>query len=868
MIVKNRFVALILGSLALVLLLNPMQTASAANPPALGDVLINEYVANSSVEWVELYNATPNDLDISGHYIDDIPNGGGSPKQIPANTIIPAYGYYVMTFSNFLNNGGDDVRFLDPSQNVLDSVSYTSSTAEHSYYRFPDGGVWSNLETANTTPGASNPGTGDQPWTPGTFAVYIFDVGQGDSQLIIFPSGYSILIDVRESSWNSGKGAALIAQKVRAITGGSHVNVGMLSHLHLDHIGYAGYGGFWALLEIEGLTFDKIIDRDAGTWVDGHGGGTVDGLCDPDLEIVWHNAGTVSGTARNWLCYATNPANTNIYPIRELADLWSTTQIAPPDPGAVVTIIQVDGDDVYMADGVTPIQGDHTGSSLPPSENDYSIALKIRYGQIDYATAGDADGVYNASQWGYTYNDVETPMADRFGPVDILRVNHHGSGNSTNQYYVDTLAPTVSLISCGPNSFGHPKQEVVDRLTAANDVYITNYCASDVDYSGTVVVGGDIVILSTDGLNYTVNGAAYVASDPAPPQPVAFAAWDFEDQTRNPSLDLAGAAQAAVGSGLSGESFTAGNPGGTSGKAWSFTHWSLSGVPDISKYVEFQLDLTAYENLSLSFAERRSTSGPRAFAIHYSLDGLNFTEIPTTVTSLPSNTNWRAHAFDLSGLNPQIAGQATVQFRLYGYNASGATGTWRLDDVTFIGEPSVAPPPPPPPPPDPVEFSGWNFEDQTRNASVDLTAAALAAPGSGLNGESFVAGNPGGTSGSAWNFTHWSLTANPDTTKYIQFKVDMSAYQNLSLSFAERRSNTGPLAFEIHYSVDGLNFTPIAGSATSLPSNTNWRAHSFDLSGLNSQISGQPAVYFRIYGYNASGATGTWRLDDVSFVGQ
>lgn len=37
-----------------------------------------------------------------------------------------------------------------------------------------------------------------------------------------------------------------------------------MSHLHLDHIGYANYGGFWALIEKYGITFGKFIDRDAG----------------------------------------------------------------------------------------------------------------------------------------------------------------------------------------------------------------------------------------------------------------------------------------------------------------------------------------------------------------------------------------------------------------------------------------------------------------------------------------------------------------------------------------------------------------------------------------------------------------------------
>ena len=34
-------------------------------------------------------------------------------------------------------------------------------------------------------------------WVPGNFEIHMFEVGQGNSQLIIFPSGFSILIDVR-----------------------------------------------------------------------------------------------------------------------------------------------------------------------------------------------------------------------------------------------------------------------------------------------------------------------------------------------------------------------------------------------------------------------------------------------------------------------------------------------------------------------------------------------------------------------------------------------------------------------------------------------------------------------------------------------
>src|SRR5689334_9944927 len=103
--VHRRF---ILGAVLLGLLV-PLGLAQATNlalrpaslsAPGAGDVLINEFVAvpqtTQTTEWVELFNTTESDLDISGMYIDDIAGGGGAPKQIPASTTIPSRGFYVM----------------------------------------------------------------------------------------------------------------------------------------------------------------------------------------------------------------------------------------------------------------------------------------------------------------------------------------------------------------------------------------------------------------------------------------------------------------------------------------------------------------------------------------------------------------------------------------------------------------------------------------------------------------------------------------------------------------------------------------------------------------------------------------------------
>ena len=369
---------------------------------------------------------------------------------------------------------------------------------------------------------AASPALGT--WTPGTFAIYVLDVEQGDSQFIVSPSGKTMLIDVGETNWNSSAGATYVNMRLQEIMGAgfSHIDYLVLTHLHSDHLGYVeydstglnttGYGGIYDIVETYGYTIGKMIDRDSGVWVDTDD----DGIChDEFTEITWNNIGDISNTGTHWVCYATDPDNATKLN-RETPIVGSTTQI---DMGSdvTVTIIMADADGVMMENKTTPVSGNHYTDVVPPSENDYSIVLKLTYGSLDYVTGGDLDGQYATSGYGYTYNDEETVAAPRIGDIDVLRVNHHGSSHSSNQYYLDTLSPTVSLISVGDNDYLHPDPNTLDRLLAVSDVYLTNLgdpLVTTADYGDSTIVGGDILVKSTDGVNYTINGTPYVATNP------------------------------------------------------------------------------------------------------------------------------------------------------------------------------------------------------------------------------------------------------------------------------------------------------------------------------------------------------------------
>ncbi|MBN2160549.1 MAG: hypothetical protein JW807_14250 [Spirochaetes bacterium] len=357
-------------------------------------------------------------------------------------------------------------------------------------------------------------GYGVASWGRGTFEIHVFNVGQADSQFIVSPEGKTLLIDLGETMWNSRSNCDYVAGKIRQIMGPTfnRIDYILTTHAHTDHIGMAGIGGIWALIETHKFTVGKLIERDSGVWKDANG----NGACEWNEEIEWHNAGTTSGTAKKWICYATDPGNASRLN-REIARPGSTNQV-DLGGGVAVKIVMSDAKGVKMKDAVTPVSGDHTDDVKPPSENDYSITLKITYRDFSYVTGGDTDGEYaTSSHWPqYLYNDVESVIAADIGKVDVMRVNHHGSSHSTNAAYFGACNPMVSIISCGRNNYGHPSQAVLNRVLTGGKVYITGMCDECRDYGGSVIVRGDIVISTIDGITYTVNGDRYTAGQAVP----------------------------------------------------------------------------------------------------------------------------------------------------------------------------------------------------------------------------------------------------------------------------------------------------------------------------------------------------------------
>ncbi len=158
-----------------------------ANSPAPA-VTVNEAYSRGTagnLDWIEVYNSTPNPIDISGYKIYDNGGLGGTKpkKEFPAGTTLPALGFYVIiTDTNTsstvvdgfgLGSGGDKVWLEDLTGTIIDSMEIPALGIDTSWARVPDGSPL-YVKLSPVTRGATNGTTtsvGDEPTLATSFAL-------------------------------------------------------------------------------------------------------------------------------------------------------------------------------------------------------------------------------------------------------------------------------------------------------------------------------------------------------------------------------------------------------------------------------------------------------------------------------------------------------------------------------------------------------------------------------------------------------------------------------------------------------------------------------------------------------------------------
>ena len=86
-------------------------------------------------------------------------------------------------------------------------------------------------------------------------------------------------------------------------------------------------------------------------------------------------------------------------------------------------------------------------------DNERSIIILLSYGNFDMLFTGDA-GVK-----AFTKLKKNIPHN-----IEVLKVGHHGGPHVVNSNMLNHLGTKVSIISTGPNAFGHPNKGTLDIL--------------------------------------------------------------------------------------------------------------------------------------------------------------------------------------------------------------------------------------------------------------------------------------------------------------------------------------------------------------------------------------------------------------------
>lgn len=110
---------------------------------------------------------------------------------------------------------------------------------------------------------------------------------------------------------------------------------------------------------------------------------------------------------------------------------------------------------------------------LYDNENDNSLVIYTTLGGLSYLFTGDIS------------SDVENDLIKQYPnlDVDVLKVSHHGSNTSSSNVFIQSIRPTISLISVGKNNrYGHPSKEVLVRLNAYGNI------VKRTDETGTIFI--------------------------------------------------------------------------------------------------------------------------------------------------------------------------------------------------------------------------------------------------------------------------------------------------------------------------------------------------------------------------------------------
>lgn len=322
-------------------------------------------------------------------------------------------------------------------------------------------------------------------WEEGYLDIHAINTGRGESTLLIFPDGTTMLVDaagslisatddipppLQKPNSNVSPGLAIANYTKHFIkTASNKINYLLLTHFHDDHMGSysadlpldpTGTFRMGGITEVGvAISVDKIIDRGYPEYSFPRDLTSNARVANYIKFVDWAKA-AYNATAEQFsvgkndqIVLVENPSKYTDFEIRNLVSngvVWTGI-----GTGSVNTLPS--GSEIVAADG---------------NENILSVGFVLSYGKFDYFTGGDLQ--YNGRST-HSWKDIEAPVAAVVPEVDVMKANHHATAHCNGTAILNSLSPQTVIIH--PWRDVHPNIETLDRMFTANNdcqIFSTN----------------------------------------------------------------------------------------------------------------------------------------------------------------------------------------------------------------------------------------------------------------------------------------------------------------------------------------------------------------------------------------------------------
>ena len=259
--------------------------------------------------------------------------------------------------------------------------------------------------------------------------IKIVKIGQGDCILITSPTGKYILVDGGSNGGVSDAEGYTIDQVKRTLWGDALIPDRPITILVMTHPDEDHYNKLGELL-----------------------GGT-------EVQRVFYSGDETQFRAYSFRQWRSHTANLP----RLFEGIWVND--GDPTPDVIYSEFTDNGQEfkleVLAANYVPTIEDEANYGSV--MTNTRSIVIKGSLAGRSFLLTGDATDL--TEEFLLAQSAAHKPP---YFPVDVVKVGHHGSGNSSTQAFVDATAPSDAVISCRPHGSGfkHPRFEIYSRWVA------------------------------------------------------------------------------------------------------------------------------------------------------------------------------------------------------------------------------------------------------------------------------------------------------------------------------------------------------------------------------------------------------------------